>query len=194
MILARPLKKSFSQHVQMVGRGARFHEGKKFCMVQDHAGNWLRFLNDWNDLYHDGVKELTGEQDKKPRKEPTEKEKKAAKCPKCGCVFPSSSDICAHCGYVRQKRNDAIAVAGEMLELSAAPAPVKYDSATKERWYQEMIGYCRQRGKSDGAAYHWYLKKFGVLPVWKKQPAIPSPEVIDYCRSRLIAYAKAMHK
>lgn len=58
VILARPLKKSFSEHVQMVGRGARIHDGKKMCVIQDNSGNWLRFADDWDKLYLDGVQEL----------------------------------------------------------------------------------------------------------------------------------------
>lgn len=188
VILARPLKKSFSQHVQTVGRGARPHEGKGFALVQDHTGNWLRFKQDWDELYNNGVQTLESELDKKPRKEPTEQEKKAAKCPKCNAIW--TGDICTHCGFVRQKRNDVQAVAGEMLELANSPAAPKYDSATKERWYQEMLGYCRTHKKNEGAAFHWYIKKFGVQPKWKKVMAIPSPEVADYCKSRLIAFAK----
>lgn len=191
VILARPLKKSFSQHVQTVGRGARAHDGKGYCVVQDHTGNWLRFLSDWNDLYHNGVNELAGEQDKKPRKEPTEKEKQASKCPKCGCVFPGNSEICAHCGYVRQKRNDAIAVAGEMRELTASLAPEKHSSEYKEAFYQGMLGWCRNNNKNEGAAYHWYRSKFNTSPPWKKQYVEPTIEVANYCRSRLIAFAKS---
>lgn len=189
VILARPLRKSFSQHVQMVGRGARSHEGKEKCVIQDNSGNWLRFHDDWDKLYHEGVTELSGEQDKKPRKEPTEREKKQSKCPKCGCIL-GNSRTCPHCGYVREMKNDAVEAAGEMLELTSKKAQ-KFDSETKEFWYQQMLGYCKAKGKNEGAAYHWYQTKFGVKPVWKKVYAVPSPEVSDYCMSRLIAFAKS---
>lgn len=189
VILARPLKKSFSQHVQMVGRGARSHEDKQKCVVQDHTGNWVRFLGDWNDLYENGVQELTGAEDKKPRKEPSQKDKEAAKCPKCGCIWPGNADVCTHCGHVRQRKNDAISLPGEMLELSATKAE-KFSSETKERWYREMLGYCRKHGKKEGCAFFWYEHKFGVKPAWKKVATEPAHEVSQYCLSRLIAFAK----
>lgn len=191
VILARPLKKSFSQHVQMVGRGARFHEGKKKCVVQDHTGNWVRFLNDWNDLYENGVQELTGAEDKKQRKEPTKKEKEAARCPKCNCVWPGKSDICAHCGHVRQRKNDAVALPGEMLELTGSEKQEKFSSEMKESWYQMMLGYCRKHNKKEGSAYFWYQAKFKVKPNWKKQYAEPSIEVSNYCLHEMIKFAKA---
>ncbi len=58
VILARPLKKSFSEHVQMAGRGARIHDGKQLCVIQDNSGNWLRFQDDWDELFHRGVATL----------------------------------------------------------------------------------------------------------------------------------------
>lgn len=191
VILARPLKKSFSHHVQTVGRGARSHDGKDICLVQDHSGNWLRFLNDWNDLYHNGVTELNSEADKKPRKEPTEKQKEAAKCPKCGCIWPCNADICLHCGHVRQRRNDAVNMPGEMLELTASNKPEKFSSEMKESWYQMMLGYCRNHNKKEGCAFFWYQEKFKVKPSWKKQYAEPDAEVSAYCLSRLIKFAKS---
>ena len=191
VILARPLKKSFSQHVQMVGRGARSHDGKEICVIQDHTGNWLRFLNDWNELYHNGVTELNSEADKKSRKEPTDKQKDAAKCPKCGCIWPGRSDICAHCGHVRQRKNDAENMPGEMIELTGSEKPEKFSSEMKESWYQMMLGYCRKHNKKEGSAYFWYQAKFKVQPNWKKQYAEPSIEVSNYCLHELIKFAKS---
>lgn len=190
IILARPLKKSFSSHVQMIGRGARSHPEKEFCIVQDNAGNWLRFRDSWEELFGEGIQTLQSEADAKSRKEPTLKQKEAAKCPKCSALWPFGSDTCAHCGHVRQRRNDVQNVPGQMLELTNSPAQPKYDSAYKERFYSEMLGYCRKWKKNEGAAYYWYQTKFGMKPAWKKVAAEPSREVSDYCLSRLIAYAK----
>lgn len=187
VILARPLRKSFSSHVQMVGRGARIYDGKEFCSIQDHSNNWLRFLNDWNELYYNGVNRLM-DADTKPRKEPNEREKEAGKCPKCSAVWPAKSDTCLHCGFVRQRRNDVLNLPGEMKELGDAKP--KYDSATKERWYRELLGYARNKGYQDGWAFHAYQSKMGVQPAWQKVPEEPSQEVLNWIRYRAIAYAK----
>jgi DNA repair protein RadD len=41
----------------------------------------------------------------KPKREPTENEKEAAKCPRCNAFWPGRADACACCGFVRPQRN-----------------------------------------------------------------------------------------
>jgi DNA repair protein RadD len=164
VILARPLKKSFSEHVQMVGRGARIHPGKTMCVIQDNSGNWLRFADDWDTLYNDGVQELGKGQDSKPKKEPTQEQKEAAKCPKCSVVW-AGGDTCLNCGHVRVKRNDVVAVAGEMVEIGATKRKAdKHSPEQKADWYAQLIGYANFRGYKPGWAWHKYKDKFGVQP------------------------------
>jgi superfamily II DNA or RNA helicase len=194
VILARPLKKSFSEHVQMVGRGARIHPEKKLCVIQDNSGNWLRFQDSWETLYNDGVTELTGEQDKKSRKEPSDKEKKEAKCPKCAVVWVGNTDVCSHCGHVRERKNDVVAVAGEMFELGQSVKKEKYSSQYKEDWYHSMIGLLRKNNKNENRAYYLYCEKFGVSPAWKKTAGIPTEDVIGYLKRSNIASAKRKYK
>ena len=188
VILARPLKKSFSEHVQMIGRGARSHPDKKFCIVQDNSGNWLRFQESWDDFYSNGVSTLAGEQDKKSRKEPTQKDKEAAKCPRCGHVWMAGSDICSHCGAVRTRRNDVAAVAGEMVELTAGAKKEKYSADYKADFYAQLIGFTVQKNIKPGFAYYKYQEKFGVQPSMAKPAAKePGPEVIGWIKSRFAA-------
>ena len=190
VILARPLRKSFSSLVQMVGRGARPHEGKDFCVVQDNSGNWLRFRDSWEDLYHSGVTELSSLHDSKARKEPTEKEKKASKCPRCHALWPGNADTCTHCGYKREKRSLAVTVPGEMIELGSLPKKEKYSSEYKERFYQMLLGYCNIKGYQDGFAWHKYQDKFKIKPSWKKQTLPPDLDVLGFIQHQAIKYAK----
>lgn len=190
VILARPLKKSFSQHVQMIGRGARSHDGKSLCVVQDHCNNWLRFADEWEEFFHNGVKSLSEGVDQKAKKEPTTTEKEAAKCPKCSAFWPSRSDTCLHCGHVRTRANTVTAMPGEMREISGATKKEKFTSEYKEYFYRGLIGLLRSRKKNEDRAYFLYLKKFGVAPAWKKEAGIPGQDVINYVRSADIAYAK----
>lgn len=200
VILARPLKKSFSEHVQMIGRGARSHPDKdsldkKFCVIQDNSGNWLRFQESWDDFYNNGVNSLQGEQDKKPRKEPTQNEKEAAKCPRCGHLWTSGSDICSHCGAVRSRRNAVTAIAGEMTELALVPKREKYSPEYKEHFYAQLIGWTVENNKKPGMAFYKYQEKFGVQPSMAKPAAIPpGPEVMNWIRSRNIAWAKSQNR
>ena len=196
IVLARPLKNSFSEHVQMVGRGARSHPdkdvlNKTFCIVQDNSGNWLRFQESWNDLYANGVHTLGREKDKKPRKEPTEKEKSEAKCPRCGHLWSSSSDICSHCGAVRTRRSDVITVAGEMRELTLVGKKEKYSLDYKAEFYAQLLGFTVEKNIKPGFAYYKYAEKFGVYPPMAKPKAMPAgPEVLNWIKSRFIARSK----
>jgi len=178
VILARPLKKSFSEHVQQVGRGARIHPDKKMCVIQDNSGNWLRFSDDWDKLYHDGVQELNQGQDVKPKKEPTEQQKEAAKCPKCSVIW-GGGDVCKHCGFVRVKRNDVIAVAGEMVEIGPGKRKAeKFTAEFKADFYAQLLGYAMERGHNPGSAYYKYKEKFGVGPSMAKPEPKPAGEAV----------------
>lgn len=189
-VSARPFSKSFSAHVQQLGRIMRPHEDKDQAIWLDHSGNFLRFKDQWDELCADGVTALDdGAEKTKP--EPTDKEKEAAKCPKCGHLWNSSSDVCAHCGFVRARKNDVVSVAGEMTELSLVPKKEKYSAEYKASFYAQLLGYCESKGYAAGAAYHRYIEKFGVGPsMMKPAPAEPTPEVLSWIRSRQIAYAK----
>lgn len=191
VILARPLKKSFSQHVQMIGRGARSHDGKKLCVVQDNAGNWLRFADDWEEFYNNGAASLVGRADAKPKKEPSKKEKERAKCPKCGSLWPGRSDTCLHCGHTRVRINDVSALPGEMLEFTLAAKKDKYSSEYKKNWYKGMIALLRSHGKNESRAYYLYREKFHVDPPWKKEAGVITQDVVNYLRRANIAFAKS---
>jgi len=158
VIVAKPLRKSFSMHVQIVGRGARPHQGKDFCVIQDNSGNWLRFLEDWEQLYEEGTKDLGQNKDEKPRKEPTEKEKKESKCPACGALWPRGSDTCSNCGHVRERKNLVQSVPGTMEELGSMSRD------DKQAWWS-MAQWKVQAGSwSDKRALANYRERFGVWP------------------------------
>lgn len=190
VILARPLKKSFSEHVQMMGRVARPYPGKTFAVVQDHSGNYLRFQSSFNKLYNEGVKTLDGEEDKKSREEPTPKEKEASKCPACGHLW-GGADVCSHCGHVRTRRNDVASIAGVMKEIKVSDKP----QVDMVDWYAQAIGYAEEHGKKPGFAYYKFKEKFNTEPpASRPAPKYPSAAVSNWFRSRSIAYAKGMAK
>ena len=183
VILARPLKKSFSSHVQMVGRGARPHEGKQFCVVQDHSGNWLRFADSWGDLYDNGVKELSSAVDAKPRKEKTASEKEAAKCPKCDALWPAKSDVCSHCGHVRERKNKVVAMPGRMEEF--------HDAGARRDFYAGLLGYAARRGYKPGWAWYKFQERYpgAAAPTVMATDQI-SDDVRNWLRYRNIRNAK----
>lgn len=191
VILAKPLRKSFSDFVQMIGRGARPHEGMQFCTVQDNSGNWLRFKDQWDNLYNNGVDVLPEGGEKPPKKELTEKEKKAVTCPRCTALM--SSDTCAICGFMREKKNKMETVAGEMLELSASPVKKeKFSADYKADWYAQALGYAQNKGYAAGSAYYKFKDKFGVFPsMAKPSPKQPTEEFFNFIKHQAIKKMKA---
>lgn len=190
-ISARPFSKSFSAHVQQLGRIMRPHDDKDTAIWLDHSGNFLRFRDQWEDLCANGVAELDDGAEKiKP--EPTDVEKEAAKCPKCSHLWNSSSDVCSHCGFVRVRKNDVVAVAGEMTELLQVPKKEKYSAEYKESFYAQLIGWTVENDKKPGMAFYKYQEKFGVQPSMSKPRAVtPGPEVLSWIKSRNIAWARS---
>lgn len=188
-VSARPFSKSFSAHVQQLGRIMRPHESKSQAIWLDHAGNYLRFRDQWEELCGNGVSELDdGAEKTKP--EPTDKDKEAAKCSRCGCLWNSASDVCAHCGFVRVRSNEVVEVAGEMTELSDAPKKEKYSAEVKADWYAQLLGWAQANNKKPGLAFYKYQEKFKVQPSMSKpEPKPPGPEVLAWIKSRNIAYA-----
>ena len=191
-VSARPFSKSFSSHVQQMGRVMRPHEGKEFALWLDHSGNYLRFKEQWDELYENGVSELDDGAEK-PVKEPTDKEKEAAKCPICGGLWPGNSDVCLHCGHVRQRRNDVIDLPGEMVEIGSGGKKEKYSKEYKHAFYRELIGYATARGYKPGWSFYAYQDKFGVEPSssFARDPLPPSLSVINFIKHRAIKKSRS---
>ena len=192
-VSARPFTKSLSSHIQQMGRVMRSHPDKQFALWLDHSGNYLRFADDWEDIYANGVTELDDSKEK-PKREPTENEKEAAKCPRCNAFWPGRADACACCGFVRPQRNDVTEKAGELTEC--APNGKKLPSIEeRQSFYGQLLGVAEERGYKPGWAFHKYREKFGVDPKGLDHTALePSAAVQRWVRSRQIAWANARKK
>lgn len=192
-VSARPFTKSFMSHVQQMGRVMRSADpkefpnaNKEFALWLDHSGNYLRFMEDWDQLYHEGVHELK-DGTEKAKKEKSVEEKKQAKCPACNALWVGRGDRCMSCGFVRPFTSLVKAVAGEMEELKGAPT-----REVKQAWYGQLLSIAQSRGYSDGWVAHQYKSKFGVWP--RNLDATPAPiteEVRKWETSRRIAWAKS---
>lgn len=200
VILAKAIKKSFSRFVQMIGRGARPHHGKDFAVIQDHGNNWLRFNEQWAELYHNGVDCLDSDAEEVKKREPTKKEKEAARCPKCGMLWQGKSDTCLACGHARQRRNEVLTLAGEAKEIdSATGKPAKKKEPTKQEkqdFYSQALAYAHKKGYAEGWAAHKYQAKFGVFPrSLEKVPAVAvGDEFMAFIQHQNIKYAKGNKK
>jgi ribosomal protein L37E len=167
----------------------RGYPGKEFAVWLDHSGNYLRFREDWESVYESGVHELDDGKEK-PRKEKTEKEKEASKCPKCGALWPVGSDTCAHCGYVRQRKSKVESVPGEMEELTGKVNANFVDKQTFWAMCQHKVKYA---GWSSGRAAHTYREKFGVWPRGLSDYQVEPPDYAfeKFVKAKLIRYLKS---
>jgi hypothetical protein len=166
-------------------------EGKEFALWLDHSGNYLRFRDDWDEIYVDGVKSLEGKSEK-AKKEPTEKVKKESKCPSCGYLWPSHTDTCPSCGHIRQKRNLVDHVSGQLVEFVAEKKAVKEN---KQAFYSEMLYIADQKNYNPNWASHKYREKFGVWPRGLDDTKMPpSINTMKWVTHKQIAWAKRKEK
>jgi superfamily II DNA or RNA helicase len=194
-VSARPFSKSLSSHVQQMGRVMRANmanpEDKPFALWLDHSGNYLRFKDDWDDVFEAGVKRLDDGKEK-PRSEPSEREKKESKCPSCFALWPKHGDTCLHCGHVKEKRNAVIAIDGKMEELIASAGASR---ESKQQFWSQMVWYQRAQGWSKGRAAHTFREKFGVWPRGlEDRPVMPSMETQRFVNNKLKKFLRSVGK
>lgn len=196
----RPLRKSLSTFVQMIGRGLRCSPGKTECLLLDFSGNIIRFANDFSDLFYNGLDELDdGEKlDREVRKD-EEHEPKA--CPKCG--YAPVGKKCVSCGFEARSLSLIEHDVGRAVDFDplgtgknayAKTLPELYAMiATHERGKFERRGH----GNPSGATFHRFRELTGRKPPagceFSTAPIIaPSRALQGKLRSMEIAYAKRM--
>ena len=192
-VSARPFSKSLSSHIQQMGRVMRgmphAPEEKPFAVWLDHSGNYLRFREEWDDVYENGVHELDdGKEKAKPEK--TESEKKEAKCPSCGHLWPSGSDTCYHCGHTRERRSKVAEVAGEMEELKGA-----MNKENKQDFWSMVQYKIKYNGWSEKRGLAAYKNQFGVWPKGlHTTPMPPDAKFERTAKAAMIRYLKGKQK
>lgn len=196
----RPLRKSLSTAIQMWGRGLRSSPatGKKDCILLDHSGNILRFAEDFEQVYFNGVESLDmGEKlDSTVRKEPEQYEAKA--CPSCG--HKPFGKRCMACGFEKPAPAIETSTAGEMVEIAVGKGKNRKVLAdSPAHLWGQVCAYARANSALD--KQHWracYLFKdmVGHWPpkAWhiSNTPDVPvSPAVASKIKARNISRAKA---
>lgn len=191
----RPLRKSLSTAIQMWGRGLRASKetGKTDCLLLDHSGNVVRFIEDFTDFYHNGLECLDqGEKlDRTVRKDV--KERETAECPKCG--YRPFFRRCMSCGHETASTPVVAAHAGEMKEIFIGKQKVAADE--RDLWNQlcSYTGATRSKNPS-GWAWRLFEQIVGHRPPGSfrySTDAVPvDPSIRRKIKSILIARDKAM--
>ncbi|QRX83265.1 DEAD/DEAH box helicase [Glaciimonas sp. PAMC28666] len=193
----RPLRKSLSTAIQMWGRGLRAspETGKTDLLLLDFSGNIVRFSEDYEAIYHDGLDSLDmGEKlDKTIRKDDEEEIDHPANCPQCQYV--PFRKRCVSCGFEKIKPNLIEHEAGEMVEFKVGKATV----GDKLTVWEQSVTLCRGQGNqasAKGRAAHLYKSITGVfprnMPDFDAVPNVPiSRAVMNKAKANSIAYRAA---
>ncbi len=194
-IMARPLRKSFSEFIQQIGRIQRAHDGKTHGLLLDHAGNVGRFLPEMESLFENGVQELDAADSKPARKDPDEQEKKQLFCPACGALRVGRQSHCAKCGFEFPKPRTVQNVAGELQEVRSAAKKIGMDE--RQLWAELCMytGIHTKPEKRQARTRYLYRDIVGTFPPsdWhvdhtEKQPV--SQQVQNKVRHLNIRYLK----
>jgi DNA repair protein RadD len=183
VIMARPLRKSLSDHIQLLGRGLRTSKetGKTECIVLDHSGNCERFWDDMNAFFETGALELD-DGTKKPKE--SKKKPKAAdvmvKCPTCKTIHKAHPS-CPSCGHEYPLRRTVEHVGGTLEEMLARGNQKRL---VEDIWPQ-VCWYARSANPGDpmrarSKAYVMYKQLTGVMAnadFWKTKSVPATPEV-----------------
>lgn len=126
LVSARPFRRSVAAWVQQLGRGLRPHPegGKDWCLLLDHAGNYLRHAEEVEQFWADGCRELDDGKRAKPKVRQPKEKTTERECVGCHLVMPVSVDICPSCGLPRPRRKvDVETVSGRLREVQRREAP-----------------------------------------------------------------------
>ena len=139
------------------------------CVLLDFSGNIVRFIDDFSDIYYNGLDQLdAGEKlDKTIRKDIDEDDKEPAKCPSCG--FSPCGKRCIACGHETKKKNIVEHLPGSLCEIKIGKHVVASDHLNL---WQQICTYTKSHGKPEtasGRAFHLYkyITKKSPDRAWK---------------------------
>jgi DNA repair protein RadD len=193
IIMARPLRKSLAEHIQLLGRGLRIADLKTDCKVLDHSGNMARFWVAMNDFFDNGLDKLdTGE--RKPKEKPEfDEEKEARKCPSCGHLH-TPRPFCPACGHEYPKKRAVQHTPGTLKEIIATG-----DASTmRQMLWPQIVGYVYGADRTGGdlaamqrraqAIYKEITGDFARARIETTTPRPPSKDVLGKIRANQIRF------
>jgi superfamily II DNA or RNA helicase len=197
--LACPTK-IISKYIQMGGRGLRTHDGKKDCIIIDHANSVLT-----HGFLEDPVPWSLGTEGRITDRIPEVREhmERQFECEQCGCIF-AGQVRCPECGTRLEAhgQHELISTAEELIEITRGMAGAEAASEQKTYTNDQMRHFCAQlkgyasgmnpqkRTMKKGWIAHTFRAKFGVWPDgfdgWP--PEEPTPFVLAFIRAKNAAY------
>jgi superfamily II DNA or RNA helicase len=189
-ILARPTKQ-MGLFRQMVGRVLRPADGKPDAVILDHSGAVMDHglpedHVEWT-LDVDGRAATPAQARRKAGLEP-----RLHECPACKAIMVKPP--CGACGWKPEPKARNIDFEDGRLGLvvGGKSRAQQYTSEQKFIWHRMLIGEALRRGKNPNWAFYLFRDKFGHdRPAdWDRTALAPSPEVTNFVRSRIIAFAK----
>jgi superfamily II DNA/RNA helicase len=190
IIMARPLRRSVAEHIQLLGRGLRLsaETGKTECVVLDHSGNCERFWDDMNDFFETGALELDdGTKKPKSEKKKPKPEDVMVKCPHCAALH-KARPFCPGCGHeypdvslsaARKKRDDvrenlaagidpgeAKRLKKRAVRLAAANSfeVVAHGWMNERKTYVEIGQYEKTLARFKSDVFPWLGSRVRILP------------------------------
>ncbi|MDR2195731.1 MAG: hypothetical protein LBE50_03900, partial [Gallionellaceae bacterium] len=192
IIMARPLRKSLAEHIQLFGRGLRIspETGKKECVILDHSGNCARFFEECESFFDFGADELDDGR-KREKKKAKKKELEPVKCPQCRALH-KPMPACPVCGHEYPRKQAVEHVPGTLKELIAGGYRKQL---TSDVWPQ-VCGYALSAcgGDSERArkrAMAIFKEMTGAWPLSSFEetaPVEPGREVLKRINSQYIKW------
>jgi hypothetical protein len=103
---------------------------------------------------------------------------------------PAKVHVCPSCGFAPERQSDIKPVDGELTELTPRGTPAPY--AERQRWFSGLLYIAERRAYKPGWAAHKFRERFGGWPNdMLKEARPPQTDIINWVKSRTIAFAKA---
>ena len=169
----RCFRKSLAQHIQQIGRIMRVHPDKDKAVWIDFSGNYLRFREDLDDIFENGITSLKDGKEK-PKTTKDEKEKAEAKCPACHRLWAGGL-ICVHCGAEKKIRNAIIEVPGKVMPLDKKGST---GFLSESEFYANALWKVQEGVWTSARAFATFRATFGKPPPVGITPSQPT-ELFD---------------
>ncbi len=196
IIMARPLRKSLAEHIQLFGRGLRIADGKTDCLILCHSGNMARFWQETEEFFDFGLSELDDGKPKEKKKPEKKPEAEPVKCPQCRSLH-KPMPFCPVCGHEYPPKPAVQHVPGTLKELVATGD----QQMLRRKLWPEIVGYVlestedmeRAQRKAQ-AIYREITGDFARARVENTTPAEPSRDLRNKIKANTIRWAKSRQR